>query len=197
MTDTRDHIGSASAPPGNDGRPGEYHEISARLEAVNRRRAFYSLWTGLMNGAAACVVIALAAMLIELILLPGTTGRSAIFITAVALSVGTLIALTGGPLLELARLRKSAGVLAAARMVGDSMPEVRDRLEDAIELVQQRESLAGNYSVNLIDEAFTTVADDLRAADFRSVVSEQPVRRAAFRAYAILGACLLIFLLAG
>lgn len=158
-------------------RTGPYDEILSRLKAVVRTEAWYGLLRGSMSALASVAALVVLAVLVEQATGAGQALRFWIFGSLVALAAAAAAWFAGRPALTLAGLLKGPAPLEVAKFVGSRLPAVRDRLVDAMEMFPERERLAGHYSQELIDGAFSAVCADVRGVDFTSVVDGAPAKR--------------------
>src|SRR5689334_8442662 len=132
-----------------------YSDILRRIASVRGKENRLALLYGALAAMMICLLILLAAVLVEEIFSFGTPGRTAVFAVAAAGMLASLCWFVARPLLRFTGILKSAGSDVLAARVGDHFPEVRDRLLDAMQMYEHREVLQSNYSVDLIDASFT------------------------------------------
>lgn len=163
-----------------------YTAIIARLRAVRTREENVALATGTLRAFTVVTAIILVALAVEAVFHLETTGR-----TALALATLVAIGIAKGRLAVPALLRRM-GILAhksddnVALQVGRHVPQLQDRLLNALQLVRDTMGAARpTWSLALVDAGFSDVATRFATVDMRPVVDVTPLRRASRRALAL------------
>ncbi len=168
MSNQSEHNISSSTPI--------YHGMKRRLAQV---RALYyreEILFGALVVAGAVLVFLTLTSFAEMIVHFGTTLRTAFFFLGIAgfvLLAGWYIIV---PLLQKFGVIRNLSEKEIAEKVGDSFPEIKDRLRNILEIFEEHQS-SPRYSLELIDASFS----DLRAAssslDFRRTISFEKAKR--------------------
>ena len=90
---------------------------------------------------------------------------------------------------------KSSDNETVAKTIGNFFPHISDRLIDAIQMYQAKESLKQNYSLALIDASFVDLFRQIQGLDFSDAISSKQVyrmRKFVFSAFALF---LLVFVI--
>src|ERR1051325_1854857 len=154
-----------------------YSDILRRIASVRRKENRLALLYGTLAAGMLCLLILLAAVVVEELFSFGTPGRTAVFSVAAAGMLGSLFWVVVRPVMRMAGVLKSAGNALVAERVGKHFPEVRDRLLDAMQMYEQREILQPNYSVDLIDASFTDLYRQIQPLNFADAVDDFAVRK--------------------
>lgn len=125
-------------------------------------------------------MIALAAIIAELVGHFSITGRTWLFWVALAGALASLIALSLGPILTRLGLRPRATDDELARTIGRYYPTVSDRLVNTLQLARPLFSKASNLlgSPSFALAAFSNTYSAVRPLDFNAIVDERPMKRA-------------------
>ena len=173
----------------------DYKEILRRLESVKAMKQRIAL----LNGLYVCLFVAcflvVDAVMLERAFSFGIAGRTILFLIVIVVLLGSLAWFVGLPLLRVLGIMRSATFREIALTVGNHFSNVRDRLLNAIQMVERESGSFARYSPELIDAAFADVYRDVKNLDFAESVDVGPVRRIRkFTSYAV-GVFLLVVLL--
>lgn len=175
--------------------PREMHEaLVRRLTAVRRRKNL----AGLLQGAATSLLLflgcVLALLLLEDTLYLGTIARTVIF----------ALTLAGGAALLATRVAPFLGRLflilpddddeVTAREVGRAYPGIHDRLQNALQLIREKET-GTIASRGLIDAALDDLHRQIDGVDFGAIVDFAGPRRRARWTAGVAGGAVLLFIL--
>ena len=151
-------------------------EFHARLAAVRTRRERGALVRALALSALIVAGAALVATGAEAAFAFGTAARTVIAALLVLLPLALIALRIAPPLGRLTGVLPSEGDVATARTVGRALPQVSDRLADALELAADAES-ARIYSGDLLEASLADIHDACAGIDFASTVGPSGVRR--------------------
>lgn len=168
-------------------------DILRRLSALRSALLRIELRSGILTFAAIAIAIPGIVLLAEMALHFNASVRTAAFIGVLLVIAATAIRLLVRPLLKRMGILPPPPDAALAVMVGSALPDVRDRLLNALELHQQRQSDT-RYSGELIDAFLTECAQSLQGYDLENIADRRPVRRAS-RAAAVSAILLLLLFL--
>lgn len=170
-----------------------YSEILQRLDAVRRKENRLSLLYGSLATILVTISIVLPGILLEEIFSLGVAERTVLFV-AVLLCIGGCAGwFVLRPLLRSFGFLKIDTEMSIALKVGVHFPSIRDRLVDALQIYEARNTLQQIYSSALIDASFTDLCQQIQPLDFTGAVSDTRVKRfRKFVTYAF-GVFLLVF----
>ena len=115
--------------------------------------------------------------LFEILAQSGSFMRTGIVALFGAIVLALLLFLIARPLLRVFGILPSASNEVIARHVGESFPEIRDRLLNALQLAQKYSANSILYSGELIDASLEGFAQDIRPLDFKTSVDRSQVAR--------------------
>ncbi len=158
-----------------------YTELLSRLSRLRKRRESVALWSGVANGLAAVVVVALIAIVAELFGHFSIPGRTWLFYSALAVLLAGFFGFVIPPLLVRIGLRARASDDELASAVGAHFPSVSDHLVNSLQLARPIFSDASTFygSPSFALAAFNNVYGTARAVDFMDIVDDRPLKRAA------------------
>ncbi len=84
--------------------------------------------------------------------------------------------LAGRPLARLLGLLRHEHDDRTAARVGAAFPAIKDRLQNLLQLIRERESSGRYYSTDLIDASFRDMDETLRSVDFSTMIDRASVR---------------------
>ncbi len=118
-------------------------------------------------------------LILESVFRPGIPVRTAFFWTVIAASLMAFLLKAGPSLLRLAGMLPDESDEETAARVGRSLPGVRDRLQNALQLRRELHQSTGAYSGDLIRSALHDIEREIAPVDFTSTISRAAlVRRA-------------------
>ncbi len=173
-----------------------YRELVDRLAAVRRKRHLYSLMAGLLAWAAATIALLTLVIVLEQLFSFGVAGRTALFLLGGVGAAALLALLSGRPILVAIGIVRSESNEEIARLVGDHVPSVRDRLLDALQLYEGRDALGRDYAVSLIDASLDDLYRAVAPLDFTVAVDDRAVRRFRRAVVGAFGVALFLFVVA-
>jgi len=158
-----------------------YNELLSRLSRLRRRRESVALWSGIANGLAAVVVVALIAIVAELLGHFSIVGRTWLFYSALAILLAGFFGFVIPPLLVRTGISKRVSDDELASAVGAHFPAVSDHLVNTLQLARPIFSEASAFygSPSFALAAFSNVYGSARAVDFMDIVDDRPLKRAA------------------
>src|SRR2546422_1606140 len=148
-----------------------YSDILRRIGSVRKKENRLSLVYGILAAFMLVTMFLLTAVVLEELLAFGIVGRTILFAIAAIGILGSIAWFVGRPLLRAAGILKSADNASLALTVGKYFPQIHDRLLDAIQMYEQRESLKSNYSVELIDASFSDLYRQIEPLRFSDAVN--------------------------
>ncbi|MDP4200419.1 MAG: hypothetical protein Q8922_07120 [Bacteroidota bacterium] len=153
----------------------------SRLSRLRQRRESVALWSGIFNGLAAALLIALAAIIAELLGHFSIAGRTWLFGTGLPGAIAAILGFSLDPILTRVGLRPHATDDELAQTIGRYYPTVRDRLVNTLQLARPLFSKSANLlgSPSLALAAFSHTYESVRPLDFNAIVDDRPVKRAA------------------
>ncbi len=159
-----------------------YNELLARLAALRRRRESVALGVGVASGLTVVVVMALLAIILEMLGHFPVVGRTWIFWSALILAVAGFFGCTLPSLLIRLGIRTRATDDELATKIGKHYPTVHDRLVNVLQLMRplttaMRYDGPQNGSLQFAMAAFQTTYGSVREFDFNAIVDERPLRR--------------------
>ncbi len=160
-------------------------DVHRRLSRVRHAAHRVSIAHGAVLAGLAFLGLAAAVLILESTFRPGVPVRTALFWTVISVALMTFLLKAGPSLLRLAGILPDETDEETAGRVGRSLPGVRDRLRNALQLHRELKRSTGAYSNDLIESALRDVERDIGPVDFASTVSAIPVLR---RARMLLGA---------
>ena len=137
----------------------------------------------------------LLTVILEEIFSLGILGRTILFIVAAVGSVAAIGAFLVQPSLRTLGLLKSDDNFTTAAKIGSFFPFVHDRLLDAIEMYERRESLKRIYSVELIDVSFKDLYENIQSLNFTEAVSSKRVKKIRKFVSYVFGIVVLVFVI--
>lgn len=152
-------------------------DIFRRLQALRSAILRIELRSGVLTFAALAIAIPVVVLLAEMALHFNASIRTAAFIVVLSVIAGAAAWFIVRPLLRRMGVLPPPQDAALAAMVGSALPDVRDRLLNALELYQQRNS-GTLYSRELIDAFLAELSHSTQGYDFEAVADRRPVRRA-------------------
>ncbi len=167
-----------------------YSEILRRLEEVYKKQNLVSLLYGLFAALLVAIVLFLIAVVSEQLMTFNTTGRTILFGMVALGVVASSSFFVVRPVLSLLRKQTGDERTIMAQTIGKHFPGIRDRLLDAIQLYEHRNSLAQNYSPDLIDASFADLYRDIRPLNFLGAIDDTRTRR--MRKYTLYAAALFV-----
>ncbi len=150
-------------------------ELRARVAAVRHRLRRAELLAGLALTGIVLLGGAMGALLLEGALHFGPAIRTLLFWSLAAGFGGCVLWCVGRPLLQRAGVLPSEPDREIASLVGQSFPQLNDRLVNGLGLLEERGS--GFYSPALVDEALNDLRETLAPLDLAGVVSFARPRR--------------------
>jgi hypothetical protein len=163
-------------------------DVRRRLTRVRNGMHRVAITHGAVVAGLALLALTVAVLIVESVFRPGIPVRSALFWTVIAASLMAFLLNAGPSLLRLVRVLPDETDEATAARVGRSLPAVRDRLQNALQLHRELQQPSGAYSVDLITGALRDVERDISPIDFTSTISHAAVVR---RVRMLLGAAAL------
>lgn len=151
-------------------------ELQDRLKQVRRREWILQLQRGALQlglGILAWWVLILA---VEALFHFSSSVRTGLFVfTLVALGAAVLW-LLGRPLGRLLGFLRGESDDQTAARVGAAFPSIKDRLQNLLQLLREREAAGRYFSLELIDAASRDLGDTLRSVDFSSMIDRSSMR---------------------
>lgn len=147
-----------------------------RLHRATRRLTWAELAFGAAVAAGTGAGLWLIATVLEATLWLGTTARMAMAATVATLIAGIAAALIARPLAQLMGIASGPSDEEVARIVGETVPDVSDRLVNLLQLAEGKRSHA---PAPLVDEAVQRLARKLDRVSFDEVEDFSRARRAA------------------
>ncbi len=161
-----------------------YTELLSRLSALRRRRESVALGVGISSGMTSVVLVALVAIVLEMLGHFPIAGRTWIFCAAFALALTGFIGFTLPPLLVRLGIRPRSTDDELALKIGQHYPTVSDRLVNVLQLMRpitSTLSMADGYtslgSSQFAIAAFQSAYGEVKQVDFNAIVDERPLRR--------------------
>ncbi len=172
-----------------------YSEILRRLAAARKKENSLALLYGAMTAFLISILLILIIVVLDQIFLLNSFGRTILFVAGAIGIVASIAFFCGRPLLRVAGILKSSDNETMAQTIGKFFPVIRDRLIDAIQMYQAKESLQQNYSLALIDASFVDLFRQIQGLNFSDAISSKQVyrmRKFVFSAFALF---LLVFVI--
>ena len=158
-----------------------YHELLSRLSRLRKRREAVALWSGIANGLAAVVVVALVAIAAEWFGHFSIAGRTWLSYSALFLIAGGFFGFVLPPLLVRIGLRARASDDELASAIGAHYPVISDHLVNTMQLARPLFSESSDFygSPSFAMAAFSNVYGSAKSVDFMAIVDDRPLKRAA------------------
>jgi hypothetical protein len=158
-----------------------YTELLRRLSRLRVKRESVALRAGLLNAATSVILLAVLAIVIEMLAHFGIPQRTFLFWSWASVSLILFAAFTLPPLLERLGVTARATDEELAAAIGQHYESIEDRLLNSLQLARplfatDGASLSGPSAFSLA--AFQSTYSSVRDVDFTAIVDERPVRRA-------------------
>ena len=172
-----------------------HDDILSRLDGVRRKRDAVRLVRGLLLTVAAGLGVVLAAVAAEEVLYLSSTIRTILFWLVAVVLGSLLVGRVSIPLLRLLRVIRGEDDIDTARWVGTAFPALGDRLVNILQLFRERdESIYASPA--LVEAAFKDIGEQVAPFDFSSAVHARSWRRIGRVAISVVGAGVVVMLLA-
>lgn len=151
-------------------------ELQDRLQQVRRKEWKTQLLQGALQtglGLLAGWILLLAA---EATFHLSASFRTGLVLFFLALAVAAAVWWIGRPLGRLLGFLRGEDDERTAARIGEAFPEIKDRLQNLLQLLHDRESAAQFYSVDLIDASFRDLSGTLHATDFSTMIDRTALR---------------------
>jgi hypothetical protein len=152
--------------------------ILSRLAAARQLDNALRALRGVLLAVAAIAAAACVLAGIEAVGWLGVTWRTVLALLMASGGTVLLIWLAGIPLARRLGFLHAESDLDTAARVGRVFPDVHDRLMNAVQLAQQRATVAPYYSTELLDASVEETARDVASTDFAAIVDRASVRKA-------------------
>lgn len=149
--------------------------LRRRLHATIRRITLAQVLAGLVLSLGVVATIWLVAAAVEARLWMGTTPRTIIFWSALALALGLLGYFFFAPLLRLVGLLPRPADEDVAKQIGTHYPEVSDRLVNILDLTSGR---ASGATSPLVDRAVSRLSHEVAPVPFEEIEQFDDAKRA-------------------
>lgn len=154
-----------------------YTEILTRIGELRRKENRLVLHYNLLAGTALLAASLFTAILAEEILHLGVAARTVMAVVLMAAAAAVLAWFAVRPSLRVLGITASEDTPSIAGRIGQHFPAIRDRLLDALEMYEARETLQSRYSLELIDASFSDLFEQIQPLDFTSILSTSRIRR--------------------
>ncbi len=169
-----------------------YLDIANRLNAVRKKEDKLFFYSGIMYTLFVTIV---GIILIEQLYSLNSFGRSILFYFALVIICGISCWFIVRPVLYILGVLHSSDNHTTALKVGDSFPSIKDRLLDAIQIYENKQTLQQHYSLSLIDASFADLYEQIKDLNFKDTVSNANLRRATkYTTYSLILSLLLILI---
>ena len=158
-----------------------YQELVSRLARLRRRRESVALGVGLTSGLTAFVLVALIAIIAEMLGYFSIVGRTWLFWSALTVGLAGLFGFALPALLIRLGLRKRASDDELASAIGRHYPIVSDRLVNSLQLTRPLFAQSADFfgSPRFALAAFEHTYGSVREVDFNAIVDDRPLKRSA------------------
>ena len=147
-----------------------YKEIISKLESLTKREYTLFASLGIQSAVMAGVSVFTFFALLEMLFHFSSGARTILFLIFLVITIGALGYLFLIPLLKYFNIFRKTDYFKTAGKVGQSFPEVKDDLLNAMQLVSTY-NLSSLYSSSLINAAFYQVYSKTKTIRFESIVS--------------------------
>jgi len=172
-----------------------YLDIVSRLNAVRKKEDKFFLYSGLMYTLFFIIVTIVGITLIEQFYSLSSPGRTILFYFASVIICAVSCWFIVRPLLYIFGILHSSDNHTIALKVGNRFPSIKDRLLDAIQIYENKQTLQQHYSLSLIDASFADLYEQIKDLNFTDTVSNAKLRRAAkYTMYSLILSMLLILI---
>lgn len=167
------------------------YNIIERLRFVHRKEQYMKLHSAFLNAISVSVLTILLFVIIEYIAQGNIAFRTFLFYTWVVISGIAVFVFTAFPIRQLLITASNTVQDAIAFRVGTMFHDIRDTLQNALQLIQSKESYPPS-ALPFIQAAFEDVQIKTNEKDFTLIIDEQERRRALFVMFASIGLSLLL-----
>ena len=156
-----------------------YKEIIGKLESLTKREYTFFASLGIQSAVMAGVSVFTFFALLEMLFHFSSTVRTILILIFLVIFIGALGYLFLLPMLKYFNIFRRTDYFKTAGKVGQSFPEVKDELLNAMQLVSKY-NLSSLYSSSLINAAFYQVYNKTKTIRFESIVSFKKVKNLLF-----------------
>ncbi len=158
----------------------KYRELITNLRKIKTLKLTYSILIALFNALAFTMTIAIILTLLELLLQGDKAFRASLFFLLL-LSFASSFTFFALPFIRTIFLPKyNISLDGLAFEIGSFYPEIKDRLSNSIQLMQESEHLRG-ISTGFIHKAFESAYEDSIGKDFSVVLDKRNLKLSAIR----------------
>ncbi len=172
-----------------------YEALLQRLNQLRKRQKRMSALRGALFVLAVVAGLVMAAHILEAVFHFVPAARISLLVLVGCGSLAAVAWFIGRPLFSLLFRPNQPGDVQLALQVGQKNIEVKDRLADALEVFLKHQDNREGYSLELADRSLATVYSETKSLDFKTIVSLEPVRKAARQLLALAGAVVLLLLI--